>query len=107
MQLITHIPVPWLGMSEAIGLLFLHASIMYAGTALHFLLLYQEPYNCTFKAHCLNIPVATYYSGTKIFNCLRKAIKGTSSKPEKFKIALKHYLLTHSFYSLDEFFSKQ
>ena len=35
---------------------------------------------------------------------LCKAIKGISSKPKKFKIALKHYLLTHSFYSLDEFF---
>jgi hypothetical protein len=27
--------------------------------------------------------------------------KDISSKPKKFKIALKHYLLTHSFYSLD------
>jgi len=36
------------------------------------------------------------------------AIKDISSKPKKFKIALKHYLLAHSFYSLDEFFfSKQ
>jgi formate/nitrite transporter FocA (FNT family) len=48
-----------------------------------------------------------YYSGIKIFNSLPKAIKDISSKPKKFKIALKHYLLTHSFYSLDEFFSKQ
>jgi hypothetical protein len=42
-----------------------------------------------------------YYSGMKIFNGLPKAIKDISSRPEKFKIALKHYLLTHSFYSLD------
>jgi len=35
------------------------------------------------------------------------AIKGISSKLKKFKIALKHSLLTHSFCSLDEFFSKQ
>ena len=33
--------------------------------------------------------------------------KDISSKPGKFKIALKHYLLTHSFYTLDELFSKQ
>jgi hypothetical protein len=45
-----------------------------------------------------------YYPGIKIFNGLPKAIKDISSKPKKFKIALKLYLLTHSFYSLDEFF---
>ena len=48
-----------------------------------------------------------YYSGIEIFNGLPKAIKDISSKLKKFKIALKHYLLTHSFYSLDEFFSNQ
>ena len=45
-----------------------------------------------------------YYPGIKIFNGLPKAIKDISSKPKKFKTALKHYLLSHSFYSLDEFF---
>ena len=34
----------------------------------------------------------------------RQKVTDISSKPEKFKIAPKHYLLTHSFYSLDEFF---
>ena len=34
-------------------------------------------------------------------------IKDISSNPKKFKDALKHYLLTHSFYNLDEFFSEQ
>ena len=78
-----------------------------------------------------------YYSGIKIFNGLPEAINtlnaklnpichslallgahpilhvsgirvtDISSKPKNFKIALKHHLLTHSFYSLDEFFSKQ
>jgi len=47
-----------------------------------------------------------YYSGITIFNGLPKAIKGISSKTKKFKIRLKHHLLTHSFYSLDEFFCK-
>jgi hypothetical protein len=45
------------------------------------------------------------YSGIRIFNGLPKAIKDISSKPNKFKISLKHYLLTHSFYSLDQFYS--
>jgi hypothetical protein len=40
--------------------------------------------------------------GIKISNGLPKAIKDISSKPKKFKATLKH-----SFYSLDEFFSKQ
>jgi hypothetical protein len=48
-----------------------------------------------------------YYSDITPFNGLPKAIEDISSKPKKFKIALKHYLLTHSFYSLDEFFIKQ
>jgi len=34
-------------------------------------------------------------------------IQGISGNPEKFKVALKHYLLNHSFYNLDEFFSER
>jgi membrane-bound metal-dependent hydrolase YbcI (DUF457 family) len=45
-----------------------------------------------------------YYSDIKIYNKLPKVIKDFSSEPKRFKIALKHYQLTHSFYSLDEFF---
>jgi len=45
-----------------------------------------------------------YYS-VKIFNGLPKAIKNMSSKPKKFKIAVRHFLHTHSSYSLDEFFN--
>ena len=48
-----------------------------------------------------------YYSDIIIFNGLPKAIMDISSKPKMFEIAPKHYLLTHSFYSADEFFSKQ
>ena len=36
-----------------------------------------------------------------------RALKDISSKPDKFKIALRKFLQTHSFYSLDEFFDKQ
>jgi hypothetical protein len=46
-----------------------------------------------------------FYSGIKIFNGLSKAIKDISSKLKELKTALKHYLLSHLFYSLDEFFS--
>jgi hypothetical protein len=42
-----------------------------------------------------------FYSGIKVFNVLPTTIKGISSSPKKFKVTLRHYLLTHSFYSLD------
>jgi hypothetical protein len=38
----------------------------------------------------------------KIFNDLPKVIKGIYSKTEMFKTALKHYLQTHSFYTVDD-----
>jgi hypothetical protein len=57
----------------------------------------------------LHLPQATpamyqkgvYYSGVNVFNSLPKTLKDISNKPGKFKIALKHFLQTHSFYSLD------
>jgi hypothetical protein len=42
-----------------------------------------------------------YIQGIKIFNGLPKAIKDISIKLKKFKIALKHILRTHAFYSSD------
>jgi hypothetical protein len=48
-----------------------------------------------------------FYSGINIFNALPTTIKNTSGNPKKFKVTLKHYLLTHSFYNLDGFFSEQ
>jgi len=47
-----------------------------------------------------------YYSGIKVFNSLPKAIKDITSKPNKFKIALKHFLHTHQFYSYVNFFKQ-
>jgi hypothetical protein len=62
----------------------------------------------------LHLPQATltmyqrgvYYSGIKIFNSLPRALKDISCKPDKFKTALRGFLQTHSFYSLDELFDK-
>jgi hypothetical protein len=48
-----------------------------------------------------------YYSGINIFNSLPRALKDISHKPGKYKNALRGFLETHSFYSLDEFFDKQ
>ena len=47
------------------------------------------------------------YSGINVLNALPSPIKDISCNPKKFKVALKHYLLTHSFYNLDEFFGEQ
>jgi len=48
-----------------------------------------------------------FYSGIKVLIALPMTIKDISSNTKEFKITLKHYLPTHSFYCLDEFFSKQ
>jgi hypothetical protein len=48
-----------------------------------------------------------FYPGIKVFNALPSPIKNISGNLKKFKVALKHYLLTHPFYNLDEFFSEQ
>jgi hypothetical protein len=46
-----------------------------------------------------------YYSGIKIYNHLPTAIKDVSGDKNKFKLALKRYLLHNSFYSLEEYFN--
>ena len=46
-----------------------------------------------------------YYSGIKIYNHLPTAIKDLSGDKNKFKLALKRYLLHYSFYSLKEYFN--
>ena len=45
-----------------------------------------------------------YYSGIKIFNHLPQNIKNLSWNVNKFKLALKRFLLMGSFYKLDEYF---
>jgi len=47
------------------------------------------------------------YSGIKVYNALPVTLKDISSNPKQFKVALKRYLLPHSFYCLHEFFSEQ
>jgi hypothetical protein len=45
-----------------------------------------------------------YYQGIKIYNHLPKAIKDLSDNKNKFKLAIKKYLLNNSFYCLKEYF---
>jgi hypothetical protein len=46
-----------------------------------------------------------YYTGIKLFNNLPPKIKSLNHDIKVFKPALKDYLLTHSFYSTDDFTS--
>jgi hypothetical protein len=48
---------------------------------------------------------SVYYSGIKIYNHLPRTIKELSGDKNKFKLALKRYLLHNSFYSLEEYFT--
>jgi hypothetical protein len=47
---------------------------------------------------------STFYAGIKIFNCLPPSVTILKNGKAKFKVALRRYLYTHSFYSVDEFF---
>jgi hypothetical protein len=63
--------------------------------------------------HDLHFPVAkltvfqkgVWYSGIKIYNHLPPALKKLSHDIPKFKVALKRFLLTNSFYTLEEYYS--
>jgi hypothetical protein len=46
-----------------------------------------------------------YYAGIKIFNPLPSEIKSISNNFKKFKVALWHFLITHSFYTVNEYLS--
>jgi hypothetical protein len=46
---------------------------------------------------------SAFYTGIKIFNTLLSSLTSLVNKKSQFKVALKRYLNTHSFYSVDEF----
>jgi hypothetical protein len=46
---------------------------------------------------------SAYYAGINIFNSLPSSHTSLIHKKEQFKVALKRYLITHSFFSVDEF----
>jgi hypothetical protein len=47
-----------------------------------------------------------YYLGIKIFNSLPLEIKNVAGNQIMFKIALKKFLYTHSFYTMEEYLSQ-
>jgi hypothetical protein len=44
------------------------------------------------------------YSGSRFFNYLPQQIKNLSGDLKSFKRKLKHFLIDHEFYKLDEFY---
>jgi hypothetical protein len=65
----------------------------------------------TRNKHQLHRPIASlscfqksaFSTGIKIFSSLPSNLTGMVNKKSQFKVALKRYLNTHSFYSVDEF----
>ena len=47
---------------------------------------------------------SSFYAGIKIFNILLPSVTILKKHKAKFKAAVRKYLYTYSFYSLDEFF---
>jgi hypothetical protein len=63
---------------------------------------------CKYDLHMPNTNLikyqkGAYYTGIKLFNNLPPTIKSLNHDIKVFKPALKDYLLTHSFYSVDDF----
>jgi hypothetical protein len=91
----------------------------YIFSLLNFIINNQEHFQINSVVHSVNTrnknhlhrPVAsltgfqksTYYSGINIFNNLPSSLKSPMNEKATFKVALKIYLNTHSFYSVDEF----
>jgi hypothetical protein len=46
-----------------------------------------------------------YFNGIKIFNKLPSELKQVMNFTKKFKTALRRYLVTHCFYSIEEFYN--
>ena len=47
-----------------------------------------------------------YHSGIRVFDSLTADIKDISDNPVKFKTALEHFLYSHSFYMLQEYYNR-
>jgi hypothetical protein len=58
----------------------------------------------TANANLSYLQKSTFYAGIKIFNSLPSSVTILKNDKAKFKAALRKYLPTPSFYSVDEFF---
>ena len=58
------------------------------------------------QAHLTIYQKGAYYSGITFFNNISSEIKNVAGNQKKFKIALKKFWYTYSFYTLEEYFSQ-
>jgi hypothetical protein len=58
------------------------------------------------QANLTTYQKGVYYSGIIIFNNLPLQIKNIAGNQKKFKIALKNFLNTYSFYTMEEYLSQ-
>jgi len=69
-------------------------------------------YTCTvhnthivFISWIITYQKGAYYYGIKVFNSLPSQIKDLSANKNQFRCALESFLYSHSFYTLDDYFS--
>jgi hypothetical protein len=99
----------------------LHMYSQYIYSLILFVVNNKDQYKLNHKIHCFNtrqsaslhLPTSRltafhkgpYYSGIRAYNYLPPSRKGLSNKMKRFKPALKRFLLSNLFYSLDEYFN--
>jgi len=79
----------------------------YILSLLNFIIYNQEDSRTNSSRHntvLINFQRSTFYAGIKTFNSLPPSLKILKNDKTKFKTALRKYLNTHSFYSVDELF---
>ena len=71
-----------------------------------FIIKNQEFFQTNLSVHKINtgINIISFYAAIKIFNSLQPSVTILKYDQAKFTAALRKYLHTHSFYSVDEFF---
>jgi hypothetical protein len=58
------------------------------------------------QANLIMNQTGAYYSGISVFNSLPTDVKDISDSPVKFETVLKHFIHSHSFYTLDEHYNR-
>jgi hypothetical protein len=58
------------------------------------------------RQHLAKYQKGVYFSGIKIYNNLPSNIKNASGDIMRFKKLLRHFLTTHYFYSLEEYYDR-
>jgi hypothetical protein len=91
---------------------YIYSILLFVGKHKHFFTTNSDRHNIqTRQRDNLHVPSSSltvfqngvYYSGIKLFNKLPVELKQLVGFPKKFKIAVRRYLVSHCFYTLNEF----